>query len=241
MRPVKLPWVYAEHQADRRQPTALLVHGQGFGYISRVQGRFGGWAEKVRVEVGENKVWGATGAGVEFGVDVKAHAYSVETRDYKPVSIAVNAYRWQSPSDPIRMLHKDEGICVLTGIQGGLQAPEHLMGITLTDDGYFELMGNSSDKNAVCEVTAVRLSKERSLHAEVEEYQWQAGDKPVKMIHSDEGICFLSMIGGPWNRPGDEAHVWIDKDGFWYLAGGDAEMKAFAQAIAVRFFGDPAR
>jgi hypothetical protein len=241
MRPVKLPWVYAEHKADRRQPTALLIHGQGFGYISRVQGRFGGWAERVRVEVGENNVWGATGAGVEFGVDVKSHAYSVETRDHKPVSIAVNAYRWQSPSDSIRMLHKDEGICLLTGIQGGVQAPENFMGISLSDDGYYELAGNSTDKNAVCEVTAVRLSNQQSLAAEVEKYHWQAGDEPIRMIHRNEGICFLSKIGGIWNRPGDEARVWIGDDGFWYLAGGDAEMKAFAQAMSVRFFGDPVR
>lgn len=238
-KPIQLGWIYKQHAGGKRDPTAMLVHGQGFGCLSAVQGKFGGWAEKVRVGVGDNNVWGVSGAGVEFGVDIKAHAYSVETRDHSPLSIAVNSYQWSPPSDAIRMLHKDEGLCVLTGITGGLNAPEHFMGIELHDDGYYWLHGISSDKRASVQATGVLLSREQSMAADVKEYVWQPGDEPVKMISSDEGICFLSMIGGNWSRAEDKARVHIGDDGFWYLSGGEAESHVFARAMAVRFHGEP--
>ena len=88
--------------------------------------------------------------------------------------------------------------------------------------------------------TGVVLSREKTLAADVSEYTWQAGQVPVKMIPVDEGICILSMLEGTWSKPGDVARVYIDEgDGHWYLSGGEADSKASARAMAIRFFGRP--
>ena len=62
--------------------------------------------------------------------------------------------------------------------------------------------------------------------------------QPIRMIHSDEGICFLSLLRGRYSTPDDAARVYIDEsDGYWYLSGGGPESPASAEAIAVRFDG----
>ena len=241
-KPVHLDWIFTEHEGQKRDPSGILIQGQGFCFLSGVQGKFHGWADKVHVDVNKDNVWGVSGAGVEFNVDVKARAYSVETREPRPLSIGVNAYRWSPPSDGVRMLHKDEGLCVLTSFIGGLKADDHFVAVELADDGYYWLRGKSNDTTSTALATSVLLSRERTLNSQVTTYRWtsEMHRQPIRMIHSDEGICFLSGIYGPYSKPEDAARVYIDSDdGYWYLSGSSAEESLIAaQAIAVRFTGE---
>jgi hypothetical protein len=237
--PIEYDWVLTEHEGQKRDPAGILIHGRGFCFLSGVQGKFHGWADKVLVDVNKDNVWGVTGAGVEFGVDIKARAFSVETRRPQPLSVGVNAYRWSPPSDGIRMLHKDEGICVLTTFVGGLKADDEFVGIEVGEDDYYWLRGKSNDTTSTAMATSVLLSQKRSLDADVRTYQWpsEMHRQPIRMIHSGEGICFLSLIRGRYATPEDAARATIGEDGYWYLSGGGEESPVSAEAISVRFNG----
>ena len=239
-KPVHLEWIFAEHEGRKRDPSGMLIHGQGFCFLSGVQGKFHGWADKVHVDVNKDNVWGVSGAGVEFNVDVKARAFSVEMRQPRALSVEVNAYRWSPPSHGVRMLHKDEGVCVLTSFVGGLKADDEFAGVELGEDGYYWLRGKSQDTTSTALATSVLLSRERTLATKATTYRWpsEMHRQPIRMIHSGEGICFLSLIRGRYATPEDMARVYIDEeDGFWYLSGGGPESPVSAEAIAIQFEG----
>jgi hypothetical protein len=68
-------------------------------------------------------------------------------------------------------------------------------------------------------------------------YRWSAGEPAVKMIHSREGICFLTSVEGQFTGPTGGVRVFLGKDGFWYLTGQspDKDSKVAASAMALRF------
>ena len=48
-------------------------------------------------------------------------------------------------------------------------------------------------------------------------YEWKKGDAPVKMIHRDEGFCYLVGINGALAGGGESVQITIENDGYWYL------------------------
>jgi hypothetical protein len=63
---------------------------------------------------------------------------------------------------------------------------------------------------------------------------WKYGEAPKKLIRVDEGICFLSGIGG--NLEGDKESVEIvTREGWWYLQGTSAQRSLWATATCIKF------
>jgi tetratricopeptide (TPR) repeat protein len=60
-------------------------------------------------------------------------------------------------------------------------------------------------------------------------YECKKGDK-IKMIHKDEGFCYLVGIHGAFYGGGESAQITIEKDGYWYLT----VVSANAQPLDVR-------
>lgn len=71
---------------------------------------------------------------------------------------------------------------------------------------------------------------------ETETYLWKKGTPPVKMIHSDTGICYLTQVGGGFAGGGEKVRVYVDEeDGFWYLHGSSQQGGTHARATSVIF------
>ena len=44
-------------------------------------------------------------------------------------------------------------------------------------------------------------------------FKWKQGQKPQRMIHQDEGFCFLSGVGGGFAGGGEVVHVTVNGGG----------------------------
>jgi len=67
---------------------------------------------------------------------------------------------------------------------------------------------------------------------EVITYIWGQGQPPVKMLHKDEGICFLTRVGF---AAGGAVWVNLENDGYYYLNGAPAQTDVISTALGIRF------
>ncbi len=84
------------------------------------------------------------------------------------------------------------------------------------------------------ELTRARSLKFHSPKFEYTTYEWQHNAAPVKMIHKDEGFCYLADIGGAFDGGAEVARVYIGDDGFWYLHGSTGRGFLVVRATAVK-------
>jgi len=104
------------------------------------------------------------------------------------------------------------------------------------------LEGNLSDL-VVEDARAIEFEKELSrvrglaFHSpkfEYKTYQWEHNAPPVKMIHKDEGFCYLADVGGAFHGGAEVGRVYIGDDGFWYLHGSTGHGFLVIGAISVK-------
>jgi hypothetical protein len=69
---------------------------------------------------------------------------------------------------------------------------------------------------------------------EFKTYRGDYNEPPVKMIHQDEGFCYLSSLGGAFDGGAEGARVYIGDDGFWYLHGSSGRDFLVLGATAVK-------
>ncbi len=84
------------------------------------------------------------------------------------------------------------------------------------------------------ELTRVRGLKFHAPKFEYTMYRWEHNAPPVKMIHKDEGFCYLADVGGAFHGGGEVARVYIGEDGYWYLHGSTAHGFLVVGAMAVK-------
>ncbi len=84
------------------------------------------------------------------------------------------------------------------------------------------------------ELARIRGLKFHSPKFEFTTFQWEHNAAPVKMIHKDEGFCYLADIGGAFDGGAEVARVYISDDGFWYLHGSTGREFLVVRAIAVK-------
>ncbi len=84
------------------------------------------------------------------------------------------------------------------------------------------------------ELERVRGLKFNSPKFEFTTYRWDYNEPPVKMIHKDDGFCYLSGLGGAFDGGAEGARVYIDDDGYWYLHGNSGRGFLVLGATAVK-------
>ena len=84
------------------------------------------------------------------------------------------------------------------------------------------------------ELTRVRSLAFHSPKFEYKTFEWEHNAAPVKMIHKDEGFCYLADIGGAFNGGAEVARVYVGDDGFWYLHGSTGQGFMVIRAITVK-------
>lgn len=65
-------------------------------------------------------------------------------------------------------------------------------------------------------------------------YTWNVGQQPIKMIHKNEGFCYLTVINGAFDAGSEGANIEIKDDGYWYLWGTTRTGFLRLQAVAVK-------
>jgi hypothetical protein len=113
--------------------------------------------------------------------------------------------------------------------------------IRIDEQRNWSLLGHTGEESEVLSGQALVIDRmtPRLFAADAEVFEWKQGQKPVKMIAADRGVCYLSMLTG-WFGSANE-RVWIEKrdDGFYWLNGKTGEKEELyeigAQAIALKF------
>jgi hypothetical protein len=107
--------------------------------------------------------------------------------------------------------------------------------IKILEDNSVDLVGEGTRATEYKkELTRVRGLKYHSPKYEFTTYEWQHNAAPVKMIHKDEGFCYLADIGGAFDGGAEVARVYIGDDGFWYLHGTTGRGFLVVRATAVK-------
>lgn len=97
-------------------------------------------------------------------------------------------------------------------------------------------------KNAAKKSVRIRIGNAdgrriEKMRCEVDEQEWSIlkhDTKPLKLIHQEDGFCFLSYIGGAFRGDGEEVGVRVGKDGHWNIVGRSRQPNLNAKAITVQ-------
>jgi thiol-disulfide isomerase/thioredoxin len=145
-------------------------------------------------------------------------------------------FTWNRGADDVKMIPGRAGFCVLSSVYGTLMGGGERAGFSLGTDGWWHLGGESMQPalgaSAMC-ITAKALD---SLVAECKQVEWRQGEKPLRVIHKDEGFCVLASVAGHFDGYGEAVKVYLDEqDGYWYLTGKSGKESVRATAISIRF------
>lgn len=203
----------------------------GLGMLSSLGGRFLGGGEAVRVEVESDGFWYLNGKSMQ---PLRATAIFVQPKRAQLLG-SVRAVSWGSGKPRIRLIESHKGFAYLSAVSGRFLSGETFVRVKLDPDGWWYLEGNGP-KNVASMATIVEWGVgHASVDIETATHTWKKGNKPIKMIHQNEGFCFLSSIGGGFNGGGERIWIDIGSDGFWYLHGKTGRVLTRGEAISIRF------
>lgn len=69
-------------------------------------------------------------------------------------------------------------------------------------------------------------------------HTWRNPEPPLRLIHKDEGFCYLAGVGGAFNGGAEVGYLEIRDDGFWYLHGRTGHGHLVVTAVAVTLTAD---
>jgi len=136
-------------------PAIRLIHArEGFCCLSAISGGLRGAGEAVHVAVEQDGWWYLSG---KAAVPLQAMAAVVPwpPRQERP---EVTSYTWRRGDAPVKMIHKSEGFCLLTGIGGGFHGGGEQVEIALGVDDFWYLRGKSQQSGTFGEAIAVRFA-----------------------------------------------------------------------------------
>lgn len=201
-------------------PVEIPVDGNGFCMLTAVGGDFrpaGSFVELHRSETGK---WELDGGG-----DVHASATVVHTSRKCPVEEHV----WKGGRAPHRLIQERQGFVVLSGVTGSYQGWGEEGFLRLDSEGAWWLDGTSNRDSMRVKAITVRTSEPMFSETFLAN---QVGE-PTRLIHSDDGFCFISGFSGKWTGRRDDAKLEIRNDGYWYLTLRQANRLAWVTATAI--------
>ena len=217
----------------------LIPKDTGFCFLSSVSGHLAGYGEGVGVRLGDDGFWSLEGRS---GQDVlSARATSIVRLMPTMFKSEVKEFHWRNGDPAVRMLHKNEGICVLTAVEGHFEGAGEEIAVRLKNDGYWYLEGRSHQSDLGASAVGIEWTKPGTYSIEAEEHAWYAGDPPVGLLKDDEGFAFLSSLSGHFLGDGEEVRVSHADDGQWRLEGRSGQKEFAASATAVRVVKAPNR
>ncbi|MDB5392202.1 MAG: peptidase caspase catalytic subunit p20, partial [Planctomycetaceae bacterium] len=138
------------------QRKSVLPEKKGIAFISGMAGNLGGPQDSFELQVGKDGVWTLGGTSGDF---LAARATSVA--DLTPVQFSpeIMRFEWSSGKAGVKMLHRKDGICLLSGVKGAFRGYGEEVKIRLADDGYWYLDGKSSQGEIRATALGIKWSK----------------------------------------------------------------------------------
>ena len=143
--PVALDYVATEHTWKSGQPAVHLIPTRGgFCCLSSVGGHFDAYSESAGIRAADNGYWSLGGQSAQPYLAAKA----VSFQRLPPAMFQgrVKEFAWRNGDPPVKMLQKNTGICVLSGVAGHFAGSSEEVRVRLDDDGYWYLEGKSRQK-----------------------------------------------------------------------------------------------
>ena len=145
-------------------------------------------------------------------------------------------FTWRCGTADVKMIPSRAGFCVLTSVGGCFMGDGERAGFSLGEDGWWILGGASKQPAVGASAMCITAKAPNWLDAKFEQVEWRQGEKPLKVIHKDQGFCVLASVSGHFDGPGEMVKVYLDEqDGYWYLTGKSAKEGVRATAIIIRF------
>jgi|LSQX01.3.fsa_nt_gb hypothetical protein len=134
-----------------------VINGQkGFCYLSGICGALRGAGEAVHITLEQDGWWYISGKSRIF---LHAMATCVPWPPHR-LQPKVTFFTWRRGDQPVKMIPKNEGFCVLTGIGGGFHGGAERVEISLGPDDFWYLKGSSMQSATFAEAIGLQFVKE---------------------------------------------------------------------------------
>jgi thiol-disulfide isomerase/thioredoxin len=210
----------------------MIPSHAGFCVLTSFGGLFVGDGERAGFSLHPDGWWYLGGAAKKPGI--RASAICITAKSPNWLDADFKEVVWKQGDPPLKVIHKDEGFCVLASVAGHFDGFGESVKVYLDErDGFWYLTGTSAKKGVRATAISIRFAHPQKL--KVTSYDWKRGDKPVQMLKRDEGFCFLSSVRGRFLGGGELVSIGIEKDDHWVLRGKSGQDQLGATAIGVSF------
>jgi hypothetical protein len=222
-----------EYACSKDQPLSRIMDaGSGFCVLGYLSGYFQGYGETASVSVADGDQWVANCRAATKHLN--AHFIAYKTKPYRE-PVQTSFFEWRNGQPKVKMISKEQGICLLTGISGHFAGKGESVQITCESDGYWYLSGTSGQKQLSATAVAISFGDVHQVAVEGRSYSWKEGDGRVRVMRDGDGICGLVDVGGRFGPEGNEAGLRLDADGYWYLEGKVNSATVQAKAAVFRY------
>lgn len=110
----------------------LIDQRDGFCVLVKIGGAFNGAGEQFRLRVGDDGYWRLNARSQAAGTRVRV----MVIRSKQPGSFrgVVREHSWQNGQAPVRLIHRNEGIAILSGLSGAFAGGAEYARVQLHDD-----------------------------------------------------------------------------------------------------------
>jgi hypothetical protein len=138
-------------------PVRMLRKDAGICLLVGVEGSFRGYAEGIGIQLHDDGFWYLQGKSGQAELGAKAIGVEWAAPGTYKANIAEQA--WKVGDPPVKLLKKEEGFAVLSGITGNFVGLGEEVQISLADDGVWCLQGRSGQSELAAKATTITISK----------------------------------------------------------------------------------
>jgi len=216
-------------KGDKRKP--VVTSSQGIAFLSGVAGNFGGLEDSFELTVGQDGAWSLNGKSTDF-ISARATAMT----KLAPIRFApqTTRYEWSAGKPEVKMLHQNEGICLLSGFGGAFRGYGEEVRVRLAEDGHWYLTGKSQQGGTRATAIGLKWNKGSNWTCSASTVQWTNPQQSVKVGNPEEGLCVMSGISGNLLGGGEGGEVVLEEDD-WMLRGTSQQQELRFEATLIKF------
>lgn len=215
-------------------PVKLLPADQGLAMLAAVGGHFSSPNEQLKLSLAKDAHYHLSGQATTPTLFAAAIAIGIPPDQLQRYTL--KTFEWSAEKQPVKMIHKSEGLCFLTGVSGNFFQRKEQVRITIEDDGFWYLSGTSTRPTVEAQAMAVSIPGFARRNATFEPMEWVPGKEEIQTVHRDAGLCILTGIGGNFAGHGERVWVALREDtGFWAFGGQSGKPTLIGRVMVVRF------
>jgi hypothetical protein len=142
---------------------------------------------------------------------------------------------WKIGDKPVFLCDQKQGFGILTGFSGNFAGNGEFLQVRVDDKKKWFLHGNAFTEAMAGRALMIENLAPRLFSPEHQVFEWLAGQKAVKMIAVDEGVCCISLIKGAFAGGGEKVQIEKRDDGYYWLTGQSQQEELGVQATALKW------